>query len=96
MKRARSLKHLAKERNFRRVSASTKRKPWMVHPKPSFGGPKVTMKYLARQAVLECIPTLLEPQFERGRVFSPRGEGRTVSLTLTKRSGHHKTFRGKT
>ena len=42
------LQHLAKERNFRRLLASTKRKPWVVHPKPPFGGPEVALKYLAR------------------------------------------------
>ena len=42
------LKSLAQERNFRRLLASTKRKPWMVHPKPPFGGPQVALKYLAR------------------------------------------------
>ena len=42
------LKSLAQERNFRRLLASTKRKPWMVHPKPPFGGPEVALKYLAR------------------------------------------------
>ena len=42
------LQHLAQERNFRRLLASTKRKPWMVHPKPPFGGPEVALKYLAR------------------------------------------------
>ena len=39
---------LAQERNFRRLLASTKRKPWMVHPQPPFGGPEVALKYLAR------------------------------------------------
>ena len=42
------LQPLAQERNFRRLLASTKRKPWMVHPKPPFGGPEVALKYLAR------------------------------------------------
>ena len=42
------LQHLAKERNLRRLLASTKRKPWVVHPKPPFGGPEVALKYLAR------------------------------------------------
>ena len=42
------LKSLAQEGNFRRLLASTKRKPWMVHPKPPFGGPEVALKYLAR------------------------------------------------
>ena len=42
------LKSLAQERNFRRLLASTKRKPWMVHPQPPFGGLEVALKYLAR------------------------------------------------
>ena len=42
------LKHLAQERHFRRLLASTKRNPWVAHPKPSFGGPEVALKYLAR------------------------------------------------
>ena len=42
------LKHGAQERNFRRRLAATKRKPWMVHPKPPGGGPEVARKYLAR------------------------------------------------
>ena len=42
------LKSLSQERDFRRLLASTKRKPWMVYPKPPFGGPEVALKYLAR------------------------------------------------
>ena len=42
------LQHWAPERHFRRRLASTKRKPWMVHPKPPCGGPEVALKYLAR------------------------------------------------
>ncbi len=42
------LKHLAQERNFRRLLASTKRKPWAVHVEPPFGGPEVALKYVAR------------------------------------------------
>ncbi len=43
-----SVKDLAQERHFRLLLASTKRKPWVVHPKPPFGGPEVALKYLAR------------------------------------------------
>ena len=39
---------MGKPKPFRRLLASTKRKPWVVHPKPSFGGPEVALKYLAR------------------------------------------------
>ena len=42
------LRHLAQERHFRRLLASTKRKHWVLHLEPPFGGPEVALKYLAR------------------------------------------------
>ena len=39
---------------------------------------------------------MLEPQFERARALSSRAAGRILSLTLTKRPGHHEIFRGET
>lgn len=42
------LKHLAQERDFKRLLTSTKRNPWAVHVEPPFGGPEVALKYVAR------------------------------------------------
>ena len=42
------LAHLAQQRDFRRLLASTKRRLWVVHAKPPFGGPEAALKYVAR------------------------------------------------
>ncbi len=42
------IEHLADEGEFRCLLAATKRKAWVVHAKPPFGGPQTALGYLAR------------------------------------------------
>ena len=62
------LKHLAQEDNFRRLLASTKRKPWTVHVEPPFGGPEVALQYLARYTHRVAISDRRLLSFENGNV----------------------------
>ena len=80
------LQHLAPERNFRRLLASTKRKPWVVHPQPPFGGPEVALKYLARYTHRVAISDrrLLSVQDDQVRFsykdYAHRGQPREMTL----------------